>query len=208
MQTKPAGRMERKKEETHNRIIDAALELFHQQGLEATTMEQIAEAADVAKGTLYNYFAAKEAIISAFMQRSFRTQNDERLAQLRALPNTRERMVRVFNTLMDGVRRQREIFEIFMVYRMKQVLSFQPETGDQTGLLVLIREIIRLGLEEGDLRRDLPEVLLEDLFQFTFIAAAKPFFLNPAAFDQRASVEACVDLFLNGAGRQPDRSKP
>lgn len=207
METRPAGRMERKKEETHNRIIDAALELFHQQGLDATTMEQIAEAADVAKGTLYNYFPAKEAIISAFMQRSFRVQQTDRVAQLRALPNTRERMVQIFNALIDGVRRQREIFEIFMVYRMKQVLSFRPETSDQSGLLLLIHEIIRLGLEAGDLRRDLPEVLLEDLFQFAFIAAVKPLFLDPATFDQRASVEACVDIFLNGAGSRPDRSK-
>jgi AcrR family transcriptional regulator len=199
METRPAGRMERKKEETHNRIIDAALELFHRQGLEATTMEQIAEAADVAKGTLYNYFSAKEAIISAFMQRSFRTQNDERVAKLRALPNTRERMIRIFNTLIDGVRREREIFEVFMVYRMKQVLSFRPETSDQSGLLLLIREIIRLGLEEGDLRRDLPEDLLEDLFQFAFIAAVKPFFLQPETYDQAAAVEHCVEIFLNGA---------
>lgn len=208
METRPAGRMERKKEETHNRIIDAALDLFHRQGLEATTMEQIAETADVAKGTLYNHFPAKEAIISAFMQRSFRTQNDERVAKLRALPNTRERMIRIFNALIDGVRREREIFEIFMAYRMKQVLSFRPDEGDQSGLLLLIREIIRLGLDEGDLRRDLPEVLLEDLFQFAFIAAVKPFFLDPATFDQRASIEACVDIFLNGAGNRPDRSKP
>lgn len=204
METKTAGRMERKKEETSSRIIDAALGLFHQQGLEATPMEQIAEAADVAKGTLYNYFPAKEAIISAFLQRSFRTQNDERMARLRALPNTRARMLRIFNTLTDGVRAQREIFEAFMVYRMKKVLSFEPEAGDQSGLLVLIREIIRLGLEGGDLRRDLPEDLLVDLFQFAFIASVKPFFLNPETFDQQASIESCVEIFLNGAGKRLD----
>ena len=57
------NRTERKKEETRQKVIGVALQLFRQNGLEATTMEQIAEVADIAKGTLYNYFPAKEAII-------------------------------------------------------------------------------------------------------------------------------------------------
>lgn len=42
----------------------AAMALIRAYGFEETTMEQIAEEADIAKGTLYNYFPAKEAIIS------------------------------------------------------------------------------------------------------------------------------------------------
>lgn len=48
--------MARKKEKTRQVIITTAMNLFIQNGYEATTMEQIAEMADIAKGTLYNYF--------------------------------------------------------------------------------------------------------------------------------------------------------
>lgn len=200
METKPDSRMERKKEETHNRIITAAVALFNQRGLEAVTMEQIAEAADIAKGTLYNYFPAKEAIISAYLQRSFAERNDDRLARLRQLPDTRARLTHVFRFLLAGVQAQKEVFEAFMVYRMKQVISFRPiPEGEQTGLTGLAREIISLGQQSGELRTDLPAKLLEELFEFTLIETIKPFFLQPEDFDLEKSVANCVDLFINGA---------
>jgi AcrR family transcriptional regulator len=55
-------RRERKKEETEERIVQAALALFRKQGVEATTIEEICHKADVAKGTFFNYFPRKEAV--------------------------------------------------------------------------------------------------------------------------------------------------
>lgn len=200
MELKSDSRMERKKEETHNRIITAAVGLFNQRGLEAVTMEQIAEAADIAKGTLYNYFPAKEAIISAYLQRSFAERNDDRLSRLRQLPDTRARLTHVFRFLLEGVQAQKEVFEAFMVYRMKQVISFRPTPeGEQTGLTGLAREIISLGQQSGELRGDLPAKLLEELFEFALIETIKPFFLQPEDFDLEKSIANCVDLFINGA---------
>ena len=58
------SRRERKKEETKGRIVKAALRLFKNRGFEATTVDEIAEQADVAKGTFFNYFPRKEAVFS------------------------------------------------------------------------------------------------------------------------------------------------
>lgn len=55
-------RRERKKEETKERIFKAAFALFKQRGVEETTIEDICEKADVAKGTFFNYFPHKEAV--------------------------------------------------------------------------------------------------------------------------------------------------
>jgi AcrR family transcriptional regulator len=55
-------RRERKKEETKERILHAAFDLFRKHGVEATTVEQICERADVAKGTFFNYFPRKEEV--------------------------------------------------------------------------------------------------------------------------------------------------
>jgi AcrR family transcriptional regulator len=51
------------KEATRQRILDAALDAFRKRGFEATTTRDIAAAADIATGTLFNYFASKEAIV-------------------------------------------------------------------------------------------------------------------------------------------------
>lgn len=61
--TEAVGRRERKKEETRRRIFDAALALFRERGFDDTTIDDIAERADVAKGTFFNYFPRKESLI-------------------------------------------------------------------------------------------------------------------------------------------------
>ncbi len=192
-------RTERKKEETQNKIITTAVRLFNRQGLEAVTMEQIAEEVDIAKGTLYNYFPSRDAIIAAFLQRTFRDNQASRAEQLRALPDTRARLDLIFTQLVEGVQRQKEIFEAFMLYRMKQTLSFRPVEGEASGLSGLVHEIIQLGQQGGDLRADLPEDLLTGLFEYAIIAAVRPYYLEPETYNARESIERCVDLFFNGA---------
>jgi AcrR family transcriptional regulator len=48
---------------TRQRILDAAIQAFKKHGFEATTTRDIATAAGIASGTLFNYFATKEAIV-------------------------------------------------------------------------------------------------------------------------------------------------
>jgi AcrR family transcriptional regulator len=197
---KTESRIERKKEETHNRIITVAIELFNRFGLESVTMEKIAETVDIAKGTLYNYYPSKEAIINAYLQRSFREKNEDRVAQFHQLPDTRSRLTYLLEQLLEGVQRQKDVFEVYMVYRMKQVISFRADESEQSGLSNLAREIIVLGQASHELRSDQSIDMLEDFFEFVMIEAVKPFYLDPDHFDPQASVERSVDLFLNGAG--------
>ena len=59
----PIGRRERRKLEVRNRIYVAAKELFAKQGFEATTVDEIAQVADVAPATFFNHFQSKQAIL-------------------------------------------------------------------------------------------------------------------------------------------------
>src|SRR5512135_1857391 len=61
------SRRARKKATMRAQIIAAAVRLFSENGIEAVTVDQIAAAADVGKGTIYNYFQTKEDIVVAFM---------------------------------------------------------------------------------------------------------------------------------------------
>ena len=64
-QSKPTGLSlrERKKLETHLAIQGEALRLFKKQGYEATTVEQIAEAAEVSQTTFFRYFGSKQDVV-------------------------------------------------------------------------------------------------------------------------------------------------
>lgn len=65
----PQGRRERNKMRVKNGIYEAALELFTQQGYDQTTVEEITEKADVARGTFFNHFQRKEDIIGEWSER-------------------------------------------------------------------------------------------------------------------------------------------
>src|ERR1700691_1095869 len=59
-----AGRRERHKTDVRNRLLRAAFELFATRGFQATTVEDITQAVDVAKGTFFNYFPTKELLLT------------------------------------------------------------------------------------------------------------------------------------------------
>ena len=61
------SRRERKKIAVRAQILSTAIDLFTRRGMGNVTIEEIAAEADVGKGTVYNYFAAKEDIVVAFM---------------------------------------------------------------------------------------------------------------------------------------------
>ena len=59
----PAGLRERKKQRTRETIARVALDLFEQRGYDATTLADIAEAADVSPRTIFAYYSGKDDIL-------------------------------------------------------------------------------------------------------------------------------------------------
>ncbi len=62
------GLRERKRRQTRQRIVDAGMALFLAKGIEATTLDEIAEAAEISRRSFFAYFPAKEDIALAWQE--------------------------------------------------------------------------------------------------------------------------------------------
>jgi AcrR family transcriptional regulator len=82
-QVEVPNRRERKKAATRARIIEEAILLFQRRGYQATTIEDITEAADVAPRTFYSYFDAKVDVAMA----QFEEWSERHIAAMEARPS-------------------------------------------------------------------------------------------------------------------------
>jgi AcrR family transcriptional regulator len=155
----------RKGEQTRERILDAALDLFRTNGYAETTMRQIADAAGVAVGNAYYYYASKDQLILAFYERN----HTDHLAALGdALDRTDDFATRLRTLLRTKV-------ESAMPYRRlstklftsaadpeSPLSPFSPESAPlRNEAIKLMAEVVDgSALRVGkDLRADLPELL-------------------------------------------------
>jgi len=67
-----AGRRQRQRHDREQRILAAASALFSGRGYTETTMQEIADSANLAVGTLYNYFRTKPELLAAILRREIR----------------------------------------------------------------------------------------------------------------------------------------
>ncbi|SES40617.1 TetR family transcriptional regulator [Lentzea albida] len=91
------GLRERKKVRTRQALVDAAYELFAQQGFAATTVDQIAAAVEMSARTFHRYFASKEdAALSVLTE-----QHDAMVEALRSRPADEPAMTAMRNAVVE-----------------------------------------------------------------------------------------------------------
>jgi len=192
------NRLERRKEETRKKIIEAAKALFNKQGFNDTTMEQVAEKADVAKKTLYNHFPVKEAILAELVQRSMTGLGPALMHKLQQLPDTRTRIIHLFTELLEAAAKQENIFKAYFAYRMYNKFQMHEDQSIRSGAHDFAEVIVKLGRQSGELRTDLS---FEAYYNHLEIALAIIITDKVRGKDGpalREAIEENVDVFLNG----------
>ncbi len=200
-----APRRERRKAETYEKLMRAALRLFAAHGLEGTTVEQITEAADVGKGTFFNYFPTKEHILMAF--------GDTRLQKIRAaLDEARtgdtpiwQVLRRLAHSLAEEASHSPGLLRSILV----APLTRQPVREFMAGKLEegrgVLGEIFQLGQDRGELRSDLTTAHMARGFQQSVFGALVLWSLD-ARGDLLAWLDLWLEMFLGGLDPKELRS--
>jgi len=103
---RPAVDGERKRDATRRKLLERALKLFQQRGVEATTMRDIAKAAGMSLGAAYYYFPSKEALVFAYYEDN---QAELEALLVRATGTVRERLGTVFHGKLETIRPQKKM---------------------------------------------------------------------------------------------------
>jgi AcrR family transcriptional regulator len=154
---------ERNKQRVTQRIIAAAMELFKARGCQQTTMDDIADKAEISRGTLFNYFPSKDALLLPWGQEVLEQYIRPKLtAYLDTQPKTIQVLQFLFANMSENVLAAPDIIRAFMGEAMKPKNKAQIDRA-RTGMQEIFVQVLRYGQGKGEVRTDIP---LEDLASY------------------------------------------
>jgi TetR/AcrR family transcriptional regulator, cholesterol catabolism regulator len=179
------------------RILDAAAALMAERGYAATTMEDIADAADVSKGTVFNYFASKAAIAGELydgLAREFVA-----LVEHPGEAGVEEALERIF-VHAEALMRRGRLMGVMYEQVFREPLLTRRDNQVEERVLAGYRDLLRRGQARGEVRGDvdcaLGARLIVDLWSATlqgWVGAGMRPPLAPALMEK-------IRLVLRGLG--------
>jgi AcrR family transcriptional regulator len=159
-----SSRRERKKRETRQRLLECAWQQFLEKGYDETTVQDITEAADVAKGTFFNYFATKEAALDELAllrldQLDRRVRADVKATSTGETPTIVARIKRMICALAGEFFPESDLPRHLLLARISAPIKH--ESAHRLGSIV--RELVEQGQQSGEIRADVDADLIARL---------------------------------------------
>jgi AcrR family transcriptional regulator len=158
-------RKEREKEQRRNDIIDAAEKLFFSKGVENTSMDEIAAATELSKGTLYLYFKSKNDMFHAIICRALHimfnlfsaaTENKGTgLLKLQAVGTAYFKFFQDYPDYFEALMHQEKL-SFHLDEEPEPYVQKCVQIGDQ--VFGFMQEIIELGIKDGSMPEDLDPI--------------------------------------------------
>jgi AcrR family transcriptional regulator len=167
--TEASDRRSRRSAEMRERLFHAAVRLFAEKGFAETTVEDITNAADVGKGTFFNYFPSKEHILIAFSETQLGRMEQFVETARNGKEPIREHFRRLSQQVTAGQAKKPEMVRALLQANLssptvRDVMRKKNAYGEK-----LVSELIQIGQDRGEFRRDVPAVEMARVFrQMTF----------------------------------------
>lgn len=184
--------------ETYEKILSTARRLFVQQGYTATSMRQVAEAAEIGKATIYHHFPDKQSILTALLRHNL-NRMEAVFQRVRAENDPRRRIQVAAEASIDFLYESADILQIARREipggRDQMQTGFTNFFQEYMGLLA---EAIQRGIEQGIFRpvnpTDAARVLMT-MIQGTFAMA---YLINERAQTPQQAAAALLDVYFQG----------
>jgi AcrR family transcriptional regulator len=171
-------RRERKKEETRRRIFEAAISLFREHGFETTTVDEITEKSDVGRGTFFNYFPKKEAVLAYLSEERVALAEENAAALLDDKTPARERLLEIYAFAASPYVADRELSRYVFTEWMQRAFAPTEDAGMRWHKLLVA--VIEQGQRAGELRADVTPLLCESLLSAVYMSTLYYWLCCPA----------------------------
>jgi AcrR family transcriptional regulator len=193
------GRAERNKRDKRDRLVRAARELFQTKGFEKTTTSEIADLADVGKGTLFFHAKSKEALLVMMFQEDVGQAIDRAFARVPDAPFI-DQLMHVFGVMLKQNQRELDLARVFV----KELAFVQGERqGIDLVMGALFQKLsgrVERAKDRGEISREVDSAMLgHNLFAlyFAFIVL----WLGsgePSPERRRPSLRQMLELHIRG----------
>lgn len=146
-------------------IREAAIQVFSEKGFHETRADEIAQAAGVAVGTIYNYFRNKEDVLLDIFATEFE-QRRRFYEELRAsdLP-VMEQIRRILEEHFSRLNKRRALMQVLLRERFEPGKGLRSKlTGLYREMIGYVEELLHQGIEEGWLRSCSPKIIAHAIF--------------------------------------------
>ena len=199
---------ERQREDTRQRIYDAAMEIFRRDGFQVARVDDVAKAAGVSHGTFYFHFATKDEVLIQCLRAS----ETRVAAAIDAVPADAD-LLTVLDTAGGVIAKEWEgeprLFPDVAMVALRYLFSgtyaqmvatgaTEPTTGPQSLTSAVLAGRFRAAAERGELTRLLPAPVLSDLCLLNLFAATLSWCADPSARPLALVLRGVVRLFLGG----------
>jgi len=190
--------------EKHDRILQAAIEVFAANGYFNSRVSDIARRADVADGTIYLYFKNKEQILMATIDFAFSTFMRAAEKELAAIGDPRLKLRRLAELHLGSLGSNRGLAMVFQT-ELRQSAKFLSEFSHQHLIeyFDLIRAIVREGQQSGCFRKEISDKIAANCFFGALDAMVTSWLLSERDYQLAAASNVLVDVILNGMESRP-----
>lgn len=160
-----AERKEREKERRKNEIIDAAERIFFSKGIQNATMDDIAQEAELSKGTLYLYFESKLDLYLAISMRGLEILKELFSDSVAQASTGLDKIYAIGLAYLQFAREYPNYYNALMYYEYFETDFPEDHAGSQLcateghRVLDLVVEALHVGIEDGTVKSDIDPVL-------------------------------------------------
>jgi AcrR family transcriptional regulator len=141
---------ERKKRMTHSRIVDCAGELFIAHGYQTTTVDAIAEGAEISKPTFFNYFSTKHAVLQSMVERMDNEFIASIAEELKEPKSTEQRLCNLMTNTADYMESHIPLMRVIIVEGLGGLAKPDEASNRLSKLNNAMAELLIKGREQGD----------------------------------------------------------